>query len=100
MQVQEQYELTASTSYSAPPSRSPTTMRGDLRGDTSDFDGNAALHARTLRKLDFLLLPFLSLLFLFNSLDKSNVRTQLGSYNSPQTNLAYRYRTSANKRVK
>jgi hypothetical protein len=32
------------------------------------------LHRRTLRKLDFLLLPFLALLFLFNSLDKSNVR--------------------------
>lgn len=32
------------------------------------------LHRRTLWKLDFLLLPFLALLFLFNSLDKSNVR--------------------------
>ncbi|KAF9741384.1 High-affinity nicotinic acid transporter 1 [Paraphaeosphaeria minitans] len=31
------------------------------------------LHRRTLRKLDFLLLPFLALLFLFNSLDKSNI---------------------------
>lgn len=32
------------------------------------------LHRRTLRKLDLLLLPFLALLFLFNSLDKANVR--------------------------
>ena len=32
------------------------------------------VHRGTLRKLDFLLLPFLALLFLFNSLDKSNVR--------------------------
>ncbi|ORY06138.1 major facilitator superfamily domain-containing protein [Clohesyomyces aquaticus] len=32
-----------------------------------------ALHRRTLRKLDCLLLPFLALLFLFNSLDKSNI---------------------------
>ena len=32
------------------------------------------LHRRTLRKLDLVLLPFLALLFLFNSLDKSNVR--------------------------
>lgn len=31
------------------------------------------LHRRTLLKLDVLLLPFLALLFLFNSLDKSNV---------------------------
>lgn len=31
------------------------------------------LHRRTLRKLDFILLPFLSTLFLLNSIDKSNV---------------------------
>ncbi|KAF1925496.1 MFS general substrate transporter [Didymella exigua CBS 183.55] len=31
------------------------------------------LHRRTLLKLDTLLLPFLALLFLFNSLDKSNI---------------------------
>ncbi|KAF2194956.1 MFS general substrate transporter [Zopfia rhizophila CBS 207.26] len=31
------------------------------------------LHKRTLLKLDCLLLPFLALLFLFNSLDKSNI---------------------------
>ncbi|KAH6633474.1 major facilitator superfamily domain-containing protein [Boeremia exigua] len=31
------------------------------------------LHKRTLLKLDTLLLPFLALLFLFNSLDKSNI---------------------------
>ena len=31
------------------------------------------LHRRTLLKLDTLLLPFLALLFLFNSLHKSNV---------------------------
>lgn len=35
------------------------------------------LHRRTLRKLDLILLPFLALLFLFNSLDKSNVRLSL-----------------------
>jgi hypothetical protein len=34
---------------------------------------DATLHRRTLRKLDWLLLPFLALLFLFNALDKSNV---------------------------
>ena len=31
------------------------------------------LNRSVLRKLDFILLPFLALLFLFNSLDKSNV---------------------------
>jgi hypothetical protein len=42
--------------------------------ETSTREYDAALHTRTVRKLDFLLLPFLALLFLFNSLDKSNVR--------------------------
>jgi hypothetical protein len=32
------------------------------------------LHKSTVLKLDCLLLPFLALLFLFNALDKSNVR--------------------------
>jgi hypothetical protein len=31
------------------------------------------LNRRTLKKLDTVLLPFLALLFLFNSLDRSNV---------------------------
>jgi hypothetical protein len=34
---------------------------------------NDAVDRRTKRKLDFLLLPFLAVLFLLNSLDKSNV---------------------------
>jgi hypothetical protein len=33
----------------------------------------ASLDRRTVRKLDTVLLPFLALLFLFNSLDRSNV---------------------------
>ncbi|KAJ8110954.1 hypothetical protein OPT61_g6333 [Boeremia exigua] len=45
--------------------------------DNDDDDGHPAttshLHQRTLLKLDTLLLPFLALLFLFNSLDKSNI---------------------------
>ncbi|KAI7172527.1 MFS general substrate transporter [Hortaea werneckii] len=36
-------------------------------------DQNSSLNRRTVRKLDFILLPFLALLFLLNSLDKSNV---------------------------
>ncbi|RMZ08302.1 hypothetical protein D0860_04706 [Hortaea werneckii] len=36
-------------------------------------DQDSCLTRRTVRKLDFILLPFLALLFLLNSLDKSNV---------------------------
>jgi hypothetical protein len=49
-----------------------TTMPPEEVADVAAHDEQ--LHRRTLRKLDFLLLPFLALLFLFNSLDKSNVR--------------------------
>lgn len=42
----------------------------DAARDT-DFDGE--LNRRTVRKLDFILLPFLAILFLLNSLDKSNI---------------------------
>jgi hypothetical protein len=38
-----------------------------------DADDYARLSKRVVRKLDLLLLPFLCLLFLLNSLDKSNV---------------------------
>ena len=47
-----------------------------LEHDDDDEQHNTTtsrLHKRTLLKLDTLLLPFLALLFLFNSLDKSNV---------------------------
>jgi hypothetical protein len=47
-------------------------MAPDAPADIHD-EHDAALHRSTLRKLDWLLLPFLALLFLFNSLDKSNV---------------------------
>ena len=49
----------------------PATMPPDDAAEVARHDLD--LHKRTLRKLDFLLLPFLALLFLFNSLDKSNV---------------------------
>ncbi|KAF2125647.1 MFS general substrate transporter [Dothidotthia symphoricarpi CBS 119687] len=39
----------------------------------SAFPVDVRVHRRTLRKLDCVLLPFLALLFLFNSLDKSNI---------------------------
>ncbi|OJD28836.1 mfs general substrate transporter [Diplodia corticola] len=48
-------------------------MPSDLRaGDTLSLD-DQELDRRTVRKLDVILLPFLALLFLFNSLDKSNI---------------------------
>ena len=45
-------------------------MDGDTHGRDKD---NEQLNRRTLRKLDFILLPFLCGLFLLNSLDKSNI---------------------------
>ena len=41
--------------------------------DAALTDEEAEINRQTVRKLDLLLLPFLSLLFLFNALDKSNV---------------------------
>lgn len=55
-----------------------TTTRG-LRSSGDSFHNNRGdvepgdLDTRVLRKLDYVLLPFLALLFLFNSLDRSNV---------------------------
>lgn len=42
---------------------------------THHHEATKELNRRTVRKLDFILLPFLALLFLFNSLDRSNVRS-------------------------
>ncbi|KAF2680263.1 MFS general substrate transporter [Lentithecium fluviatile CBS 122367] len=65
--MSDQYELTRISSPAAP----TATMRPDESGEAAQVDSE--LHKPTLRKLDFLLLPFLALLFLFNSLDKSNI---------------------------
>lgn len=68
----DEYELNRTASPTRRDATDAPTMPAD---GLDDDDGRAAaLHRRTLRKLDFLLLPFLALLFLFNSLDKSNVR--------------------------
>ncbi|KAF2261738.1 MFS general substrate transporter [Lojkania enalia] len=64
--MEQQYELASPASQTRPP-----TMRANEASETPHYD--PALHKRTLRKLDWLLLPFLALLFLFNSLDKSNI---------------------------
>ncbi|KAK0301029.1 hypothetical protein LTS00_000177 [Friedmanniomyces endolithicus] len=46
----------------------------DNMNDEHDTDAqHTRLDRRTVRKLDFILLPFLALLFLLNSLDKSNI---------------------------
>ncbi|KAL1618607.1 hypothetical protein SLS54_007042 [Diplodia seriata] len=48
-------------------------MPSDLRAGDSLSPDDDELNRRTVRKLDVILLPFLALLFLFNSLDKSNI---------------------------
>jgi hypothetical protein len=45
----------------------------DVRSEILLAGDNEELNKSTLKKLDFILLPFLALLFLFNSLDRSNV---------------------------
>ncbi|EMD00407.1 hypothetical protein BAUCODRAFT_61850 [Baudoinia panamericana UAMH 10762] len=61
----------------------PTPRSGPLAAAQADFNDedplkssstySTRLNRRTVRKLDLLLLPFLALLFLLNSLDKSNI---------------------------
>lgn len=46
---------------------------GDAGARRPDSERNQRLNQRTVRKLDFILLPFLAILFLLNSLDKSNI---------------------------
>lgn len=64
----EAYELTE-----APASRATASAMStdELQDDQPAVESR--LHKRTLLKLDFLLLPFLALFFLFNALDKTNV---------------------------
>lgn len=46
---------------------------GDGDARKADAERNEQLNRRTVRKLDTILLPFLAILFLLNSLDKSNI---------------------------
>lgn len=48
-------------------------LRDDIHDGSDDDTRNDDLSRRVRRKLDFILLPFLALLFLLNSLDKSNI---------------------------
>ncbi|KAK6425200.1 hypothetical protein LTR95_016296, partial [Oleoguttula sp. CCFEE 5521] len=61
----EQYELDAR--------RSQPAMEAVHEEPLHESVEQQRVHRRTLLKLDFVLLPFLSLLFLLNSLDKSNI---------------------------
>ncbi|KAF3047953.1 hypothetical protein E8E11_009153 [Didymella keratinophila] len=65
--MSEQHELSR---ISAPQAPARTMLEND---DDEQHNTTSRLHKRTLLKLDTLLLPFLALLFLFNSLDKSNI---------------------------
>ncbi|USW48590.1 Putative major facilitator superfamily, MFS transporter superfamily [Septoria linicola] len=53
--------------------RQPLTRSDSGKGTGSGGEKSNELTRRTVRKLDTILLPFLALLFLLNSLDKSNI---------------------------
>ncbi|KAK7547059.1 major facilitator superfamily domain-containing protein [Phyllosticta citricarpa] len=67
----EEHELrTLSSDSHCHDSVHPTvTMPSDLRTDPDQH----ALNRRTVRRIDFFVLPWCALLFLFNALDKSNI---------------------------
>lgn len=79
-QDENSYELAtrsdAATADRQSPTRGANNMETDnlIGGDTlSSSKDHKQLNRQTLRKLDFILLPFLCTLFLLNSLDKSNI---------------------------
>lgn len=82
--MDEQHELSRFSATRA--SARPGTMEDNDEDDHSI--ATSRLHKRTLLKLDTLLLPFLALLFLFNSLDKSNVSFAYRSSLAGLTNTA------------
>jgi len=64
----DEYEL----ADSSPPEEPQPGPRAAME-DSAAQEHEVLLNKKTVRKLDLILLPFLALLFLFNSLDKSNV---------------------------
>lgn len=69
-------EEETTTEAGPPPAMARNGMNDDHDDDDLVKNDNAyetRLDRRTIRKLDFILLPFLALLFLLNSLDKSNI---------------------------
>ena len=79
-QDEDSYELATRSETATADRQSPTRGANNMETDGL-IDGDAHcrhtnhehLNLRTLRKLDFILLPFLCTLFLLNSLDKSNI---------------------------
>ncbi|OCK72836.1 MFS general substrate transporter [Lepidopterella palustris CBS 459.81] len=65
--MDEVYELQSSEQ------RDPITGPPNMDNEVETQDRQDILNNKTVRKLDLILLPFLALLFLFNSLDKSNI---------------------------
>lgn len=81
-QTEDSYELATRSDpaiaegHTPSPTRLANNMETDglMDGDTHGREKqHEQLNRRTLRKLDFILLPFLCTLFLLNSLDKSNI---------------------------
>jgi len=64
----DEYELADSS-----PPEEPQPGPREAMEDSAAREHKVLLNKKTVRKLDLILLPFLALLFLFNSLDKSNV---------------------------
>lgn len=79
-QDEDSYELATRSNTTTAERQSPPSRANSMETDNL-IDGDAPrrdkdqdqLNRRTLRKLDFILLPFLCTLFLLNSLDKSNI---------------------------
>ncbi|KAK3073955.1 hypothetical protein LTR53_004022 [Teratosphaeriaceae sp. CCFEE 6253] len=69
----EEYELVSGEGAEAEGTTAARNMDSDDGVHTNGTVYQQRLERRTLRKLDFVLLPFLALLFLLNSLDKSNI---------------------------
>ena len=77
---EDSYELATRSDSARADRQSPTRGANNMETDNL-IDGDTPsrgkdhdrLNRRTLRKLDFVLLPFLCALFLLNSLDKSNI---------------------------
>ncbi|QDS74095.1 hypothetical protein FKW77_009643 [Venturia effusa] len=57
------------------------TENAPIHAGTLDAEATKELNRRTVRKLDFILLPFLALLFLVNSLDRTNIgNAEIGGF--------------------
>ena len=80
-QDEDSYELATRSNTTVPERQSPPPRRANSMETDNLIDGDTPsrgkdhdqLNRRTLRKLDVILLPFLCMLFLLNSLDKSNI---------------------------